>query len=90
MTIQRISGGSKFEDIIGYSRVVVDQGLVTVSGTAGFNYADGSIAEDVATQTHQAFQNLRNIWVKRIARWPMWFARRSSLSMLRIGRWSFQ
>ena len=58
MTIQRISGGSKFEDIIGYSRVVVDQGLVTVSGTAGFNYADGSIAEDVATQTHQAFLNL--------------------------------
>ena len=58
MAIQRISGGSKFEDVIGYSRVVVDQGLVTVSGTAGFNYSDGSIAEDAAAQTRQAFLNL--------------------------------
>ena len=58
MAIQRISGGSQFEDIIGYSRVVVDEGLVSVSGTAGFNYADGSIAEDVAEQTRQAFLNL--------------------------------
>jgi enamine deaminase RidA (YjgF/YER057c/UK114 family) len=58
MAIQRISGGSKFEDIIGYSRVVVDQGLVTVSGTAGFDYSDGSIAEDVAAQARQAFLNL--------------------------------
>ena len=58
MTIQRISGGSKFEDVIGYSRVVVDEGLVTVSGTAGFDYSDGSISEDVAVQTRQAFHNL--------------------------------
>ena len=58
MTIQRISGGSKFEDVIGYSRVVVDEGLVTVSGTAGFDYSDGSISADVAVQTRQAFHNL--------------------------------
>ena len=64
MTIQRISGGSQFEDVIGYSRVVVDHGLVTVSGTAGFDYADGSISEDIAEQTRQAFRNLADFLAK--------------------------
>lgn len=64
MSIQRISGGSQFEDIIGYSRVVIDQGVVTVSGTAGFDYSDGSIAEDAAEQMRQAFRNLTDYLAK--------------------------
>ena len=64
MAIQRISGGSQFEDVIGYSRVVVDQGVVTVSGTAGFDYTDGSIAEDASEQMRQAFRNLTDYLAK--------------------------
>jgi len=58
MGIERISGGSRFEDIIGYSRVVIDDGLVTVSGTAGFDYEEGTISDDAGEQMRQAFSNL--------------------------------
>jgi len=58
MTRQNISGGSPFEDIIGYSRVVDDGAYVFVSGTAGFDYEQGTISEDVAEQARQTFRNL--------------------------------
>jgi enamine deaminase RidA (YjgF/YER057c/UK114 family) len=54
----RISSGSTFEELAGYSRAVVDGRWVFVSGTTGFDYAAGTIAEDVAAQTEQAFANL--------------------------------
>ena len=55
---RKISGGSKFEELVGYSRVVVDGDLVLVSGTAGFDYGTGSISEDVAEQAEQTFRNI--------------------------------
>jgi enamine deaminase RidA (YjgF/YER057c/UK114 family) len=48
-----ISSGSKFEKEIGYSRAVVDDDWVFVSGTTGFDYATMTIAPDVVTQTEQ-------------------------------------
>jgi enamine deaminase RidA (YjgF/YER057c/UK114 family) len=45
-----ISSGSPFEETMGYSRVVVVNGWVMVSGTTGFNYETMSISEDVAQQ----------------------------------------
>jgi enamine deaminase RidA (YjgF/YER057c/UK114 family) len=58
MTRRNISGGSAFEDVIGYSRVVDDGAYVFVSGTAGFDYAQGTISEDVVEQARQTFKNI--------------------------------
>ena len=58
MTRRLISGGSEFEALAGYSRAVVDGDWVLVSGTTGFDYAAGIIAEDVAAQARQTFENI--------------------------------
>ena len=58
MTRTRISSGSSFEELAGYSRAVVDGDWVFVSGTTGFDYAAGTISEDVAEQTEQTFRNI--------------------------------
>lgn len=58
MTRSLISSGSDFEKTFGYSRAVVDGEWVFVSGTSGFDYAAGSISDDVLVQTDQAFQNI--------------------------------
>jgi enamine deaminase RidA (YjgF/YER057c/UK114 family) len=55
-----ISSGSAFEATMGYSRVVVVDGWVMVSGTTGFNYETMSISEDVAQQAEQVFRNIAN------------------------------
>jgi enamine deaminase RidA (YjgF/YER057c/UK114 family) len=54
----RISSGSKFEELAGYSRAVVDGDMVYVSGTTGFDYATGTISEDPAEQAEQCFRNI--------------------------------
>ena len=54
-----ISSGSRFEDLAGYSRAVVDGEWVFVSGTTGFDYASGSISDDVEEQAEQAFRNIK-------------------------------
>lgn len=53
-----ISQGSTFEREIGYSRAVVDDPWVFVSGTTGFDYSTMEIADDVVTQTRQALANI--------------------------------
>jgi enamine deaminase RidA (YjgF/YER057c/UK114 family) len=58
MPRQRISSGSSFEDLAGYSRAVVDGDWVFVSGTTGFDYRAGTISEDIAEQTRQCFRNI--------------------------------
>ena len=60
MTRRLISSGSRFEELAGYSRAVVDGGWVFVSGTTGFDYASGSISDDVEEQTEQAFRNIKD------------------------------
>jgi enamine deaminase RidA (YjgF/YER057c/UK114 family) len=53
-----ISSGSTFEDLMGYSRAVVDGKWVFVSGTTGFDYKDMTISEDIASQTDQCLKNI--------------------------------
>ncbi len=53
-----ISTGSKFEAWAGYSRAVVDGDWIFVSGTAGYDFADGSISEDAAEQARQALRTI--------------------------------
>lgn len=58
MARQRISSGSSFEALAGYSRAIVDGDWVFVSGTTGFDYKAGTISADVVEQTHQCFRNI--------------------------------
>ncbi|NBC31474.1 MAG: RidA family protein [Alphaproteobacteria bacterium] len=58
MTRRLISSGSAFEAAYGYSRAVIADGWVFVAGTTGFDYAAGTIADDPAGQTRQAFRNI--------------------------------
>lgn len=55
-----ISSGSKFEEMAGYSRAVVDGEWIFVSGTAGYNFEDGTISEDPAEQTRQCLRTIAN------------------------------
>ena len=58
MQRRKISSGSPYEALAGYSRAVVDGDTVHVSGTTGFDYASMTIADDPVEQTHQCFRNL--------------------------------
>ncbi|GII85215.1 hypothetical protein Ssi03_32050 [Sphaerisporangium siamense] len=59
MTERRlISSGSEFEKAIGYSRAVVVDGWVHVSGTTGFDYGSMTIADDVVAQVEQCMRNI--------------------------------
>ncbi len=53
-----VSSGSDFEKLAGYSRAVIESGLVHVSGTTGFDYAAMTISDDLLAQTHQCFANI--------------------------------
>ena len=56
--VRRLSSGSSFEAVAGYSRAVVDERYVHVAGTTGFDYSAMSIDADPLAQTHQAFANV--------------------------------
>jgi enamine deaminase RidA (YjgF/YER057c/UK114 family) len=62
MDVRRISSGSPFEEIAGYSRAVVverdDCAEVFVSGCTGFDYASMTISDDVVAQARQCFVNI--------------------------------
>lgn len=53
-----ISSDSEFEAKIAYSRAVVDDDYVFVSGTAGYNYQEMTISENVVEQAEQCFRNI--------------------------------
>ncbi len=55
---KRISSGSSFEKLAGYSRALVDGDWVFVSGTTGYDYATMTISPDLRSQTRQAFANV--------------------------------
>ncbi len=60
MKRELISSGSTFEQSIGYSRAVVQDNWVFVSGTTGYNYETMTISDDVVAQTEQCFINIKN------------------------------
>ena len=53
-----ISSGSKFEELIGYSRAVVDGDWIFVSGTTGYDYMTMTLAPDVVAQCRQTLINI--------------------------------
>ncbi len=58
MTRTLVSSGSTFERDIGYSRAVVDDDWIFVSGTTGFDYAAMTIATGVVEQAQQCLRNI--------------------------------
>ena len=58
MARRRISSGSSFEAVAGYSRAVLDGDTVFVAGTTGFDYATMRIEDDPLAQCHQCFRNI--------------------------------
>ena len=58
MSRRLVSSGSRFEADIGYSRAVVDDDWIFVSGTTGFDYATMTIVDDVVAQCEQAMRNI--------------------------------
>ncbi len=65
MKTARISSGSSFEAVAGYSRAIVveQQGYaeVLISGVTGFNYATMTIEDDQAAQTRQCFATIAKV-----------------------------
>jgi len=55
---QRITQGSTFEELIGYSRAVVDGRWVFVAGTTGFDYTAMTISDKVEEQAVQTLANI--------------------------------
>lgn len=58
MDRRRISTGSPFEAAIGYSRAVVCDGWVFVSGTTGYDYSTMSMPGGVADQCRNALSTI--------------------------------
>ncbi len=55
---EHISQGSTFEELVGYSRAVVDGRMVFVAGTTGFDYSDMTIADDIVAQVDKTLENI--------------------------------
>ena len=58
MATKLISSGSTFEKEIGYSRAVVADNWILVSGTTGFDYSKMTISDDLLEQAEQCFKNI--------------------------------
>ena len=61
MARRLISTGSPFEKAYGYSRAVIDGGLVFVSGTTGYDYATMLMPGDPAEQTRNIFRTIEAV-----------------------------
>ncbi len=56
--VTHISSGSTFEAVIGYSRAVISDGWVFVSGTTGMDYTTMTLPNDVETQCQNTMNNI--------------------------------
>ena len=54
-----ISQSSPFEKNIGYSRAVVEDEWIFVSGTTGYDYATMEISDNAAEQAKQCLENIQ-------------------------------
>ena len=60
MTRTLISSGSTFEAQIGYSRAVVVDDWIFVSGTTGYDYSTMTLRDGVVAQARQALKNIEH------------------------------
>ncbi|MGB5558140.1 MAG: Rid family hydrolase, partial [Paracoccaceae bacterium] len=64
MSVRHISSGSPFENEIGYSRAVVADGWVFVSGTTGYDYDTMALPDSVEDQCRNTLANISKALVK--------------------------
>ena len=85
MTIRRFSSGGPWEDVIGYSRVVVRGDSAWVSGCT--STVDGEVTHpgDVAAQARQAFDNLATALER--AGFPLTDVVRPRMYLTDMSRW---
>ena len=57
--VKHISSGSSFEDLIGYSRAVVDDHYVHVAGTTGMDYSVMVMPSSIEQQVQQCLKNIQ-------------------------------
>lgn len=55
-----ISSGSKFEEMAGYSRAVIDGEWIFISGTAGYDFETNEISEDAEEQARQSLRTIQH------------------------------
>ena len=58
MTRKLISSGSRFEELAGYSRAVVDGDFAFVAGTTGYDYSTMTMPADIASQSRNCFKTI--------------------------------
>jgi enamine deaminase RidA (YjgF/YER057c/UK114 family) len=58
---RKISTGSEYENLVGYSRALVVGDWVFVSGTTGRDFDTGEIPKDVVAQTHLCFRTINRV-----------------------------
>lgn len=56
--VVKVKTGSKYEDLVGYSRLVAVGDLIFVSNSAGIDYATREISPDAGEQCAKALQNV--------------------------------
>lgn len=59
MSRRLISSGSKFEELAGYSRAVVEGDWIFVAGTSGHEPKTGVISDSVVEQTRRSLTTIR-------------------------------
>jgi enamine deaminase RidA (YjgF/YER057c/UK114 family) len=64
MPVRHVSSGSSFEKAIGYSRAVVADGWVFVSGTTGYDYATMTMPGTIEEQCRGALANISKALVQ--------------------------
>lgn len=64
MARKRISTGSPFEKVAGYSRAVADGPWCFVSGTTGYDYKTMTMPEDPAEQTLNALDTINKALIE--------------------------
>ena len=60
MKRRRISSGAAIEEKAAFSRAVVEDGWIFVSGCTGIDPSTGQTSEDVEEQAHQCFRNIED------------------------------
>jgi enamine deaminase RidA (YjgF/YER057c/UK114 family) len=61
MSRKLITTGSPFETAYGYSRAVVDGGVIYISGTTGYDYEKMVLPHDVGEQTRNIFRTVEKV-----------------------------
>ena len=56
--IRRVSSGTPWEPVVGYSRAVIDGDFAFVAGTTGYDYATMTMPPDVTSQSRNCFRTI--------------------------------